>query len=168
MTDAEKTERKKKRTLIMTIFFLLIFAFTFTKNVLLYKRNQAPSTSTDLVDAAQSLSDQLVVVTNIRLYDKIRKERVKLWDREWERDPFAAPQVMASLVKAVNLTLNGILWDENTPRAIVNEKTLHKGDTIYGYTVLDIKPRSVLLKTGEKNIELQVFRAVIPEPAPKS
>jgi hypothetical protein len=61
------------------------------------------------------------------------------------------------------LTLRGILWDPEVPRAIVNEKTLVKGDTVYGYTLMDIKRRSVILRTGEKNVELQVFSSVSTE-----
>ena len=114
-------------------------------------------------DAAQSVPDQLVVVTNIRSYDRIIEEREALWDREWGRDPFVPQQMMGGLMKAVNLTLNGVLWDEKTPKAIVNEKTLLTGDTIYGYTVMEIRPRSVVLKTGEKMIELRIFGPVMPE-----
>ena len=168
MTDVEKdlkAAQKKKRDIIITSILLMIFAISFTKNVLLRKKT-APPTAGASTNVAQSMSDQLVTVTNIRLYDKLRKERVKLWDREWARDPFVAQQAAAGLVKAVNLTLKGILWDEKIPKAIVNEKTLLKGDTIYGYTVMDIKPHSVILRTGEKNIELQVFRPIVGETAP--
>ena len=159
MTDAEKAEQKKKRDIIITSVLLVIFAIAFTKNVLLNKK-PAP-TAASASGGSQSMSDQLVVVTNMRLYDNLKKERVKLWDREWGRDPFVPQTVVSSIVKAVNLTLKGILWDEKTPKAIVNEKTLVIGDVIYGYTVIDIKPRSVVLRTGEKNIELQVFHPMI-------
>ena len=164
MTPSEKAAQKKKRDLIITSILLVVFAFTFTKNVLLQKK-AAPAVAAPTGPAVSTrLSDQLVFVTNMRLYDKLCKERVGLWEREWGRDPFVPQAVVGSIVKAVNLTLKGILWDEKTPKAIVNEKTLFKGDTIYGYTVIDIKPRSVILKTGEKNIELQVFHPVIAPP----
>ncbi len=166
MTDAEKTAKKNKRDIIITSILLVVFAILFTKNVLFRKKTV---TVPDVASTtSQSMSDQLVLVTNIRLYDNLRKERVKLWDREWGRDPFVSQQALATIIKAVNLTLKGILWDEKKPKAIVNEKTLLEGDTIYGYTVVQIKPRSVVLKTGEKNIELQVFHAVLTESAPPS
>ena len=159
MTAVEKAEQKKKRDILITSILLVIFAITFTKNVLLHKRPAPAPTSAPT--GSQSMSDQLVVVTNMRLYDNLKKERVKLWDREWGRDPFVPQTVVSSIVKAVNLTLKGILWDEKTPKAIVNEKILVVGDVLYGYTVVDIKPRSVILRTGEKNIELQVFHPMI-------
>ena len=162
MMDPKKAAEKNKRDIIITSILLVIFAFSFTKNVLMRKKTTAPS-QTASTRAAQDMSDQLIIVTNIRLYDRLRKERVALWDREWARDPFVPQQALATIIKAVNLTLKGILWDEKRPKAIVNEKTLLEGDTIYGYTVVQIKPRSVILKTGEKNIELQVFHTSLVE-----
>ena len=167
MTDAEKAAKKKKRDVIITSILLVIFAISFTKNILLRNKSAAPPPVADS-SVAQSMTEQLVLVTNIRLYDKLRKERVALWEREWGRDPFAMQQAVTGMVKAVNLTLKGILWNEKTPKAIVNEKTLLTGDTIYGYTVVEIKQRSVILKTGEKNIELQVFHPVLADPTPTS
>ncbi len=161
--DAEKIAKKNKRDLIITSILLILFAVSFTKNVLFRKKLQTPAPAANEISASQTLTEQLVLVTNIRLYDKLRKERVKLWDREWARDPFVPQQALSTIVKAVNLTLKGILWDEKKPKAIVNEKTLLEGDTIYGYTVVRINPRSVILKTGEKNIELQVFRPVVTD-----
>lgn len=161
--DPKKAAEKKRRDIIITTILLVIFAISFTKNVLLRKKSE-PIPAGVSTDASQGISDQLIIVTNIRVYDKLRKERVALWDREWGRDPFVPQQALATIVKAVNLTLKGILWDEKNPKAIVNEKTLLEGDTIYGYTVIKIKQRSVVLKTGEKNIELQVFRPIIAEP----
>ena len=161
--DAAKLAKKNKRDMIITAILLVIFAISFTKNVLL-RNKSAPPTPANSVNTTQTMSDQLVVVTNIRLYDKLSKERVGLWEKEWARDPFVPQQTVTSIAKIVNLTLNGILWDEKTPKAIVNEKTLLIGDTIYGYTVVQIKLRSVVLKTGEKSIELRVFNPLSDEP----
>ncbi len=161
--DPIKAAKKKKRDIFITSILLVIFAFTFTKNVLIKRKPtiEAPAAS----EAISSLSDQLVYVTNLRVYDKLRDEQKKVWDREWLRDPFVPASIGVMKAKAVNLTLKGVLWDEVHPKAIVNERTLSKGDTLYGYTVMNIKPRSVVLKTGEKSIELTVF-GIVPLDAP--
>ena len=161
--DPKKAAEKNRRDIIITSILLVIFAISFTKNVLLRKKAAPPPPAVS-TNATQGMTDQLIIVTNIRVYDKLRKERIALWEREWGRDPFVPQQALSTIIKAVNLTLKGILWDEKTPKAIVNEKILLEGDTIYGYTVVKIKQRSVVLKTGEKNIELQVFRPVVAEP----
>ena len=109
------------------------------------------------------MSDELVIVTNMRVNDTQRQEQEKIWEKDWARDPFVQQESSISIVRAVNLTLNGVLWDPKMPKAIVNEQTLLVGETIYGYTVIEIKPRSVVLRTGEKNIELSVFRPTTPD-----
>ena len=161
MTDvaAEKAAKKKQRDLTLAAVLLAVFAFLLFMNFNKKKPAAAPAAMTK-VPAAQSMSERLVFVTNLRVNDKLREEQEKVWEKEWARDPFVPKAAVGSLTKAVNLTLNGILWDERDPKAIVNEKTLLKGDTIYGYTVVQIKPRSVVMRTGEKNIELSVFKPV--------
>lgn len=167
LTNPRKSPQRNRRDLIITGILLIIFAVSFTKNVLMRKKpGPPPPPAASSANETQGMTDQLIIVTNIRVYDKLRQERVAMWDKEWGRDPFVPQQALATIVKAVNLTLKGVLWDDEHPKAIVNEKTLYVGDTVYGYTVVEIKPRSVVLKTGEKNIELQVFRPVIAEPAP--
>lgn len=165
MKDLPKISKKENHQLIISAVLVLIFIYLFTTNVLLRKKPgsspPAPTAQTAATDPTQGMSEQVVLVTNMRLYDKLRADREKIWEREWGRDPFVPQETGSAFSKAVNLTLNGILWDETNPKAIVNEKTLIKGDTIYGYTVTEIRQRSVILRTGEKNIELQVFRPLL-------
>jgi len=162
-TDASKLAQKQKKQWIITSILLVIFAFTFTKNVVLRKRAPVPQASDPAQTATQNLTEDLLFVTNLRTKDKQFADQTAVWDKEWGRDPFIPQAAVSSIIKAVNLTLKGVLWDETNPKAIVNEKTLVTGDTIYGYTVVQIKPRSVVLKTGEKNIELTVFRPVLSD-----
>ena len=162
--DPKKAAAKRKRDIIITSILLVVFAVSFTKNVLLYKKKQPAPDQQSAAAAGESMGDQLVYVTNLRVMDKLRDDQRAAWDKEWGRDPFEPPATLSTVVKAVNLTLQGVLWDLRNPKAIVNDKTLYKGDTLYGYTVVDIQPRSVILKTGEKTIELSVFRAgAVPE-----
>lgn len=156
--DPKKAAAKRKRDIIITSALLVVFAVSFTKNVLMYKKKQPLPDPVGTVAAGESMGDQLVYVTNLRVMDKLRDDQRAAWDKEWGRDPFEPPTTLSTVVKAVNLTLQGILWDMKNPKAIVNDKTLFKGDMLYGYTVVDIQPRSVVLKTGEKTIELSVFR----------
>ena len=161
---AQKKAQKTKRDIIITSILLVIFAFTFTKNVVLRKsRSTLPAAA--VVDESQGMADQLIYVTRLRSYDKLREDQKSIWEKEWGRDPFTPQATLATFTKAVNLRLGGIFWDEKMRKAIVNEKTLYNGDTIYGYTVVEIKPQSVVLKTGEKLIELRVFRSFVADAA---
>ena len=163
MNEIDAVAKKRKKNLIVVGSLALVFCIILANSLYTIKKKSAPPPPTKPPAAAgQSLSDRLVFVTDMRLNDKLREEQEKVWDKEWDRDPFV-PQAASAIVRAINLKLDGILWDEAKPKAIVNEKTLLVGDTIYGYTVVDIKPRSVILRTGEKNIELYVFRPLVVE-----
>ena len=160
-TDSEKLAAKQKKQWMIAAVLLGIFAWSFTTNVLFLKK---PALDAAAPEGTQNLAEDLVFVTNLRSKDKQFADQTSVWEKEWGRDPFEPQATVASIVKAVNLTLKGILWDEAHPKAIVNEKTLVSGDTIYGYSVEEIKPRSVILKTGEKRIELTVFHPIASEP----
>lgn len=95
------------------------------------------------------------------------------WEQEWERDPFRAEEA-ASGGGIENLVLQGIYWETDEPRAVINDKILRLGEAIDGYKVVEIRPASALLWTGEKNLELRVFKSPFlraegeeEEPAPK-
>ena len=155
-------KRKQAAAAVLVFIFVLVLMNSLHG----IKKKGSPSARPPVPAAAsgtRNLSEELVYVTNLRVNDKLREEQEKAWEKEWARDPFLPQATASAIVRAVNLTLNGVLWDDATPKAIVNEKTLLVGDTIYGYTVVDIKPRSVVLRTGEKNIELRVFRPVTAE-----
>ena len=160
MTDTKKAAEKKKRDIIITSVLLVIFAFTFTKSVLMRKSGPSPKAVATKVDESRWMTDHLVYTTNLRSNDNLRSEQENIWGKDWARDPFVPLAAFSTISKAVNLTLGGILWDDVKPKVIVNGKTLYNGDAIYGYTVDKIKPKSVVLKTGEKTIELTVFGLV--------
>ncbi len=165
-TDKEKFAAKQKKQWMVASGLIVFFIYSFSTNVLFRKKAApapAPSAAVAAQGATQNLTEDLLFVTNLRMKDKLLADQTAVWDKEWGRDPFVPQATLSTVVKAVNLTLKGILWDVKVPRAIVNEKTLVKGDTIYGYTLMDIKRRSVILRTGEKNIELQVFSSVSTE-----
>ena len=153
---------KKQRDLVIAGVLVLFFVGLLAKNVIFNKKlrpaeTPAPASSAQ-APGGLSLSDELVVVTNMKVNDQQREVQEKIWEKDWGRDAFVPQENLFSIVRAVNLTLNGVLWDLKEPKAIVNEQTLLVGETIYGYTVVEIKPRSVVLRTGEKSIELSVFR----------
>ncbi len=68
---------------------------------------------------------------------------------DWGRNPF-----MSSLAVSQGPTLDGILWDANKPVAIINGEIAGKGDSVGPYVVVEVRPESVLLNDGEKDVEL--------------
>jgi len=53
--------------------------------------------------------------------------------------------------KAPELTLQGIIWDERAPTALINGEIVGKGDAILGFRVMEVhKERVVLSKNGRQ------------------
>ena len=73
----------------------------------------------------------------------------------WGRNPFA-PEEMPR-IKVVKFTLNGILWDEENPKALINNIILEIGDKIEENTIIDIKHDRVILNDGTNDFELRLM-----------
>ena len=54
------------------------------------------------------------------------------------------------------VSLSGIVWDKNTPSAIINDIIVKIGEEIKGHMVIDIKQDRVILKDGANNLELRI------------
>jgi|GEM_PF-1194639 len=53
-------------------------------------------------------------------------------------------------------SLQGIVYDENSPFAVINGKTVRKSDAIDDYVVIDIVPTIVTLKNSKTDKELNL------------
>lgn len=67
-------------------------------------------------------------------------------------DPYA---IAATASKG--LSLDAIFYSPQEQRAIINGQTLHQGDSIAGFRLLQIKPQAVVLKGPNGIIELPLF-----------
>ena len=72
----------------------------------------------------------------------------------WGRNPFAPEQ--APVEAAAKLVLNGIMWDEKRPLAIIDNEVVGIGSKIGEHTVKDIKKDSVTLNDGANDLELRL------------
>lgn len=70
----------------------------------------------------------------------------------WGRNPFT-PGGAASKTA---LVLNGIMWDEKKPLAIIGSEVLGVGGKIGEYAVTEIKKDSVILNNGTGDLELRL------------
>ena len=74
------------------------------------------------------------------------------------RNPFALPFVPAGeqmqSSRQTELVLQGILWDEQQPAAIIGQKVVSLGAEIRNYIVVEITEKSVWLNDGNHSIEL--------------
>lgn len=72
----------------------------------------------------------------------------------WLRSPFTLQKTSTKISNG--LILNGIMWDKETPLAIINNDIVQTGDNISGNIVVEIKQDRVILNNGSGNFELRL------------
>ena len=88
------------------------------------------------------------------LFTKLEKNTK---DIEIKRDPFSKPPVSSAQESPhLSLELTGILWDPETPKAIINGTILEVGQVIEGNIVSEIKQHKVILKGQGGDFELKL------------
>ena len=70
------------------------------------------------------------------------------------RNPFLAERV--AIEKAGGLTLRGIVWDEQNPKAVINDRIVGSGETVAGRKVVKIEQTRVILNDGTNEVELKL------------
>ena len=111
-TDKEKLAAKQKKQWILASGLVVFFIYSFSANVLFRKKAApaaAPEAAVSSATMTQNLTEDLLFVTNLRMKDKLLADQMAIWDKEWGRDPFVPQATLSTVVKAVNLTLRGIL-----------------------------------------------------------
>jgi hypothetical protein len=71
----------------------------------------------------------------------------------WSRNPFT---IGTSIKAGSEDTLEGIIWDEKLPLALINGKTVKIGDKVGLDRVTDIQKNKVILNDGTRDRELQL------------
>lgn len=71
----------------------------------------------------------------------------------WGRNPFTKE---APIKLATGPTLEGIMWDEKLPLALINGETVKIGDKLGSDTVIDIQKDKVILNDGSRDLELKL------------
>ena len=66
---------------------------------------------------------------------------------DWGRNPFLRQDI---------LELKGILWDDQNPKAVINEDIVAVGDLVGGSLVVDIRKDRVVLYDGSSDFELHL------------
>jgi hypothetical protein len=135
-------------TAILAVVFLLVWANTFR---VIKKKGPA------VKSAAQVIASQPQnVLANQSPKPAIEQKPADEDKMEWARDPFSGRAYAKEGAQTKDLRLAGILWDSVKPSAIINDKIVGVGDTIFGNLVVAINPDRVILNDGLNNFELSV------------
>jgi hypothetical protein len=136
------------------IYALLFFAVIFAAfNFLGGDNEKTPASETD-PDAVDTAATNPKAPIDFAYYDSL----------PWMADPFFRGQVKTNripplIVSDTGYTLNGILFDEINPTAIIDGQIVRLGDDINNARVIKIDKNQVILKTQNKsNITLSLAK----------
>jgi len=79
-----------------------------------------------------------------------KRQKAKTTYTQWGRNPFTVAQDLNDLV------VEGIAWDENNPKAIINGQIITVGDKLGANTIVAIEPNSVIIKNEAEEVELRL------------
>lgn len=83
-----------------------------------------------------------------------------LYDAHGKKDPFSPPIIStgektgAEVLTGVKL--EGIIWDEKKPIAIINDKVVGIGDTISGAKIIEIKKDEVIFDINGQTVSVKI------------
>lgn len=78
--------------------------------------------------------------------------------KEWGENPFVSDRKPAAVPAATSpggLTLNGILWDERNPCAVLNNQVVEVGDRVGTWEVVAIEKGRVVVSNGAETQTLE-------------
>ena len=79
-------------------------------------------------------------------------QRNAVGQMKWGRDPFTRGLPSGSH----GLSISGILYDGRQPVAMINDQMVRVGETIEGYTVVEIGQDSVSVTDGQETLTLRI------------
>lgn len=90
------------------------------------------------------------------LEKKLKDNRPKL---EWVRDPFQfPPKKKIKKLGVEDLNLTGIIYDEKSPIAVINDAIVHEGGEMEGVKVIEIRRESVVIERAGKTYTLELLK----------
>lgn len=134
---------KQKVEIIITGVAVVLFIVLFTSTL-------AKRTKKAVTETAENLPVSEVVPPEVT-------KPISAKEIEWGRDPFVKAPERKEKEGTIGLTLEGIIWDETNPQAIINNEIVTIGDKINGLEVVEIKKDEVTLTDGKTQHKLELW-----------
>ena len=140
-----KMNKKELIQLGLTGVLIIIFLF-FVIHAVTKKQVQQPG------DKAKLAPAEIISPEKDKQKELFLKLAEEIKNVELKRDPFAPVSKQASH----ELSLNGIVWDQENPLAIINDTIVKVGSAVDGNTIVDIQENSVTLTNGSRTLKLEL------------
>lgn len=137
---------KRRGELIMAAALIFILIALSISTYVKYMRPASKSASAPQGSIADDAQPAAVNAPNGQSEEKLT----------WGRDPFNLVKTKAK-ANMRDVVLNGVIWDQENPYAIINGEVVVSGDYIEGNLVVYIGKRGVILDSGSEQFELKVW-----------
>ena len=163
MPDFKNLDNKSKIELAVTSLMILVFIIILLNSIKsiwikIHPQRPAAVAENAAVQAIAKLDLPFTTAKQVVAEAGRGRDAYKGIDAAaWGRDPFSASSSGEAADSVAGLTLEGILWDNTSPSAIINGEFVRQGEKIGGATVVKINKDSVLVNDGSKNYKLQLW-----------
>ena len=117
--------------------------------------------------------------TYLNLFREFKQLKIESWNHKSKsrvgkvlrRDPFVRPDVDLNNIDPStpkfftenNLKLTGVLWDEQSPSAVINGEIVQVGSQLGSFRVARIQPEKVILTSAESRVVLELSDERVPQ-----
>ena len=120
----------------------------------------AEAASSGYEQTIEQLSDALVSVQTLA-------KQVAPYDAVFHRDPMRAVvneqgELVSSAGLRGGLSVQGIIWSDQHPLAVVDDELVAQGEAVGPYTIVEIRPDGVVARYGENTISVPLDRGIEP------
>ncbi|MDD5070830.1 MAG: hypothetical protein PHV17_08895 [Candidatus Omnitrophica bacterium] len=154
MTQKDKKQLIATGVLVIVLIFILLGSGK--KNPENNKAKELPSGSSNYNSSRSSLKANLVPGSkNVSTSVSPKKFESFLDNLKVKRDPFSyQPQKSSMADNKSEIILNGIIWDEENPKAIINNFIFGVGDRIGAVVIKEIKKDRIIVNQQNKVSEI--------------
>jgi len=140
---------KKKIQLSITGVLIIVMILAWVSSIKTVKERSKPKATLALAVTKPFIGSSKQLLAS---KDKKSSTESKL---KWYRCPFSGELYGGSDAR-VALRLSGILWDDVSPKAIINNRIVGIGETVAKHKVIEIKKDRVTLSIGAERIEFKL------------
>lgn len=161
--DLKNLDKKTKIEIAITsvmVIALVIILGNSIKTILRAKRTVKPPPIAPVALMEIARRDISISARSEQIEKAYREAETRRAEKDipWGRDPF---DMKISLPESdwgvAGIKLEGIMWDEKEPYAIINGEVVKKGDKLGKNTVIQIEKDAVIISDGTKGYRLRVW-----------
>jgi len=161
--DIKNLDKKSRMEILATSALVIVFIIILGNSLKSISRPGRPAVvlpQAAKADFKEVVGKKSAITSEIKSQEghcEVTEEGGSGSDLPWGRDPFiAVDPSQAGNLAVSDLKLEGILWDDKEPHAIINGTIFAKGNRIGKMTIVQISEDAVMVTDGNKQYRLEL------------